>query len=93
MVDTLETASAFGVSVRLRADETGILHADLEFDPHRARDIRRITDAWLPLAFAVNSLNRSMGQPDLYPCVLPPAATGELGFIRGLVHAWRAWHP
>ena len=92
-MDTLETASAFGLSAHPRADETGTLHADMDSDPHRARGIRRITDARLPLAFAVNSLNRSMGQPDLCPFVLPPAATGEPGFIHDLVHARRAWHP
>jgi len=30
----------------------------------------RIIDAWLPPTFAVNSLNRAMGNPDLYPFVL-----------------------
>ncbi|HSK40759.1 MAG TPA: putative zinc-binding metallopeptidase, partial [Arenibaculum sp.] len=44
---------------------------------------------WLPLAFAVNSLNRSMGQPDLYPFVLSPAAVDKLAFVHGLVHNGR----
>jgi hypothetical protein len=42
--------------------------------------------AWVPLAFAVNSLNRSMGQPDLYPFVLGPAVIRKLEFIHRLVH-------
>jgi hypothetical protein len=45
-----------------------------------------ILEAWLPLAFAVNSLNRSMGQPDLYPFVLSPGVVEKLGFIHDLVH-------
>ena len=32
----------------------------------------RIIEAWLPLTFAVNSINRSMGLQDLYPFVLSP---------------------
>jgi len=36
--------------------------------------------------FAVNSLNRSMGQPDLDPFVLTPDVVRKLGFIHGLVH-------
>ena len=32
----------------------------------------RLIDTWLPIEFATNSLNRSMGQIDLYPFVLSP---------------------
>ena len=39
-----------------------------------------------PLTFAVNALNRSMGQPDLYPFVLSPTAIHKLGFVHALVH-------
>ena len=42
--------------------------------------------AWLPLTYAVNSLNHSVGQPDLYPFVLAPTVMGKLRFIHGLVH-------
>jgi hypothetical protein len=47
----------------------------------------RIIDAWLPLTFAVNSINRSMGQPDLYPFVLSPAGIWKLTFIHDRIHA------
>lgn len=40
---------------------------------------------WLPLTYAVNSLNYSMGQPDLYPFVLAPTVMGKLRFVHGLV--------
>ena len=46
-------------------------HAAIDFDPY-VSEMDRIIDAWLPLTFAANSLNRSMGQPDLYPFVVPP---------------------
>ena len=42
--------------------------------------------AWLPLTVAVNSLNRSMGQPDLYPFALTPVTVEKLRFIHKLVH-------
>jgi hypothetical protein len=35
---------------------------------------------------AINSINRSMGQPDLYPFVLSPQVIEKLGFIHELVH-------
>lgn len=85
IVDTLETASSFGLRVQPKLDNTGMLHAKIDFDPYKEGDITRIIDDWLPLAFAVNSLNRSMGQPDLYPFVLSPAVITKLGFIHDLV--------
>jgi hypothetical protein len=38
-------------------------------------------------ALALNSLNRCLGESDLYPFILSPAAIGKLDFIRDLVHA------
>ncbi|MDB5597427.1 MAG: hypothetical protein JWM36_4388 [Hyphomicrobiales bacterium] len=86
IVDTLETANAFGLAVRPRIRDAGELTAEMNFDPHRSKDVSQLIDAWLPLSFAVNSLNRSMGQPDLYPFVLSPGAIEKLGFIHTMVH-------
>jgi hypothetical protein len=47
----------------------------------------RIIDSWLPLTFAVNSINRSMGIPDLYPFVLTPTVIVKLAFIHDCIHA------
>ncbi|WP_424139021.1 zinc-binding metallopeptidase family protein [Roseomonas chloroacetimidivorans] len=87
IVDTLETAASFGLRVQPKIDKSGDLHAAIDFDPYREPDFSRIIDDWLPLAFAVNSLNRSMGQPDLYPFVLSPAVIKKLEFIHGLVRS------
>jgi hypothetical protein len=46
----------------------------------------RILNTWLPLTFAVNSINRSMGQPDLYPFVLSPPVISKLAFLHELTH-------
>jgi hypothetical protein len=78
MVDTLETAAAFGL--RLRPKTGADLDAVIDFDPHVA-EMDRIIDAWLPLTFAVNSINRSMGQPDLYPFVPAAPVIWKLTFI------------
>jgi hypothetical protein len=48
-------------------------------------DIDVVIRAWLPLVFAVNSLNRSMGQPDLYPFILPAPAIAKLDFVRVII--------
>jgi hypothetical protein len=85
IVDTLETARAFGIKVAPRAAR-GELSAVVDFDSHNAQSMTQLIDAWLPIAFAVNSLNRSMGQPDLYPFVLAPRTIEKLAFVHALTH-------
>jgi hypothetical protein len=67
--DTLETARAFGVRMQPRAKSAEVLEASVDFDPY-ASSIDHFVDAWLPLTFAFNSINRSMGVGDLYPFML-----------------------
>ncbi len=88
IADTLETASAFGVKVKPRVAQD--LAAAVNFDPHNAAGMEQLIDAWLPIAFAVNSLNRSMGHPDLYPFVLTPQTIAKLAFVHALTHPRRA---
>jgi len=90
MVDTLETAAAFGL--RLRPKVEADLTAVIDFDPHVA-EMDRIIDAWLPLTFAVNSINRSMGQPDLYPFVPAAAVIWKLAFIHDQIHGVHSHRP
>jgi hypothetical protein len=85
IVDTLETANAFGIRIRPKIDN-GMLEANVDFDSYQASGIEALINAWLPLTFAVNSVNRSMGQPDLYPFILSPAVIAKLGYVDALVH-------
>ena len=86
MVDTLETASGFGLSLWPKVAKGMELSARIDFDPHRA-PLDRIIEAWLPLTFAVNSINRSMGLTDLYPFVLAPPVIVKLAFLHRLIEA------
>ncbi|GJE52385.1 hypothetical protein GOFOIKOB_5456 [Methylobacterium tardum] len=86
IVDTLEMASAFGLEVKPSLGNTDALSARVNFDPYEANGIRPIIDAWLPFVFAMNCVNRAMGNRDLYPFVLSPAVIQKLGFIHDLVH-------
>jgi hypothetical protein len=85
IVDTLEIAGAFGLSTRPALTKGDELDAEVAFDPYRAIDIAQLVDSWMPLSLALNSLNRAMGQPDLYPFVLSSPAIDKLGFVHGLV--------
>ncbi|HEY4925867.1 MAG TPA: putative zinc-binding peptidase [Roseiarcus sp.] len=84
MVDTLETANAFGLIVTPKASQ-GIA-ARFDFNP-LGSDMNRLIEAWLPLTFAVNSINRSMGLHDLYPFVLSPPAIAKLAFVHDRIRA------
>jgi hypothetical protein len=85
MVDTLETAYGFGLKIRPRAGQDGNLNASITFDPYAQADFDTIVDAWLPMTFAVNSINRSMGVDDLYPFVISRAATAKLKAVHDIV--------
>ena len=85
IVDTLETAGAFGLKVKPRRAR-GALAATIDFDPYRAPRMDTLIDAWLPIEFATNNLNRSMGQIDLYPFVLSPRIIEKLAFVHALTH-------
>ena len=89
IVDTLETARAFGVSIDPRGLAEGhSLATTVDFSPYKADSIEPIVRAWVPLTFAINSLNRSMGLRDFYPFVLTGTIIEKLGFIHDLVHGW-----
>jgi hypothetical protein len=87
--DALQTAAAYGVRVDGPAVPTTD-RAPLRTGPATGAppaDVREMLDAWLPLTYALNALNRSMGAGDLYPFVLAPAVVDKLALVDGLVRA------
>ena len=89
MVDTLETAQSFGVALKPQPVGGAVS------EPIAARRVRfeRFEDlvaAWVPLTVALNSLNRSMGLPDIYPFVLADQVIAKLKFVHEVVD--RAGH-
>lgn len=85
IVDTLETAQSFGITIEPLVTHDPDLEAKIDFDPYHAPSARTLVDDWLPLTFAMNSLNRSMGQPDLYPFILSAPVIDKLQFIHALI--------
>ncbi len=82
MTDTLETASACGLTLRPRRDD----EPTLKSPPPTLSDTRftafdRLIDAWFPLTYVLNNLNRGLGLPDGYPFVLSPPAVEKLKFV------------
>lgn len=78
MMDTLETASAFGLRVGGPGKRVDI------GDPYEEERFDRIVGNWFPLCFASNSLNRSMGHADFYPFILSGPVMEKLRFIHAV---------
>ena len=85
IIDTLETAYSFGMSVHPLVAETKRLHAEIKKDPYDIEDFEAIMELWFPLTFAMNSLNRSMGLRDIYPFVITPAVKEKMKFIHEVI--------
>ncbi len=92
MVDTLETANDYGFAIDGRmlrppvaSNAVGKQRAAA---PYAAPvGIEGLLVDWARLTLALNSLNRSMGQPDAYPFALMENATKKLRFIHRRVQA------
>ena len=87
IVDTLGTARSYGMA--LRPEPTGLSRpaANLVMTTRRLDfdDFNDLIDAWFPLTFALNSLNRGMGLSDLYPFVLSSRAITKLRFVHDVI--------
>ena len=74
--DTLDTAAAFGFAPAAATFERRVLGPSA-FDT--------TIEMWLPLSWALNMINRSMGRDDLYPFVLPAAVLDKMRFIHTVI--------
>ncbi|MCV7434122.1 zinc-binding metallopeptidase family protein [Mycolicibacterium bacteremicum] len=74
--DTLDTSAAFGLAPAGATFDRRVLGPS-GFDT--------IIEMWLPLTWALNMVNRSMGRDDLYPFVLPPAVLEKMRFIHTVI--------
>jgi len=91
MMDTLETAYSFGIAVNPRkANDEQNMTANIGRDPYSISNFDEIIKMWLPLTFAVNSLNRSMGHQDFYPFIISAGVIQKLQFIHEQVRAYQA---
>jgi hypothetical protein len=91
IVDTLETARSYGMALRPQPvglpkppRDLSVTAQRLDFD-----DFEDLLGAWFPLTFALNSLNRGMGLPDLYPFVLSEPAIKKLRFVQDVIERAR----
>ena len=72
--DSLQTAAEHGVRV-----------GDTNPRMTVTADLRTLLGDWLALSYALNAINRSMGQDDLYPFTLPDPVVDKLALIDELI--------
>ncbi len=84
---TKQAAAAFGILVTgpPEANDPSLM-AVPQVD-HGDDPFSEIIDNWIPLTYALNAVNRSMGLSDLYPFTLGPKVIEKLSFIHGRVAA------
>lgn len=84
MVDVLAAVSGFGMRMAPFPGPESQPGAQVDFDPYRA-STDRLTAQMVPYSFALNAVNRSMGQPDLYPFSLSAAITAKIDYVNRLL--------
>ncbi len=84
VMDMVETAYFFGVNVKPIGVKKG-MKAKVTFDPYTIEDFDVIIKTCVPLSFAVNSINRAMGIPDVYPFVITRPVIEKMKFIHWLL--------
>jgi hypothetical protein len=85
IVDTLETASSFGVRLKARHPQAETMQARPDVTEAPKSSFDELLSDWMPLTYALNSLNRGMGLRDLYPFVLSGPAIEKLRFIHDTI--------
>ncbi len=83
-MEGLETANAFELT-RIPADMRAL--ANDSFPYLTSVPFERMFTIWTDVTIAVNAMNRSMGQPDLYPFVLSGNAIEKVAFVHELILA------
>jgi len=73
---TLDTAAAFGLAPATGTYQRKVLGPSA-FDT--------IIEMWLPLAWSLNMVNRSMGKRDLYPFLLPTTVLEKMRLVHELL--------
>ncbi|SOD73409.1 hypothetical protein SAMN05892883_2702 [Jatrophihabitans sp. GAS493] len=87
--DTIETMASYRVRVDgPPLDLATSYNTPVAADPERRGvSFDNLISSWLPMTFALNAINRSMGESDLYPFVLAPQVLTKLRFVHDRITA------
>ena len=85
LTDVLETAYNFGIQTNPKITDQDNLSMKASFDPYVETSFKNFMDTGIPLLYALNSMNRSMGENDLYPFIISEPVKQKLEFIHNLL--------
>jgi len=88
MLEALETAADYQIAPippGTRRRRSWFSKSDAS--PYQASNAAVLIERWIPLALAMNSLNRSMGLSDFYPFVISPIAAEKLQFVHDVIRS------
>jgi len=88
MVDTLDTAKSWGMSLSPWNENDGAPAQQAQqkfFDQNDWNNFDGMYRSWAWMTCAINSMNRSMGLNDFYPFALSSAAVDKIRFIDGVI--------
>lgn len=85
LMDTLETANAFGVSFKRNKFPLKTLTNATCPNPYTTKSFKTIFNSSVALTCMANSLNRSMGLDDTYPFVIAEPVYKKLNFIHSIL--------
>ncbi|MFT6389232.1 MAG: hypothetical protein ACJAUP_002622 [Cellvibrionaceae bacterium] len=71
IICALKTIYTFSLSITPPQDLLRKRSMKADIGPYKHGNVKDSLERYLVLNFALNSLNRSIGQPDLYPFILP----------------------
>lgn len=89
MVDAVDTAESEGMEPRASGLRFGAIWSYRASDAYLSESVENLIERWIPLATALNSLNRSMGHEDYYPFVLSPPVLAKFAFVHRVLVAGR----
>ncbi len=85
LMDTAETAYFYGFTIDPHLKDVNHMKTTIDYDPYLLRDFERLISSSTALFFAINSVNRSMGIPDVYPFILNTKVVGKMRFIHSVL--------
>lgn len=90
--DTLQTAASFGLLVTGPQETRDPALVAVPRATPAEPEFEEIVDRWLPLTYALNAVNRSMGRDDLYPFTLAPTVIDKLALVHQSVQSVTGAH-
>lgn len=86
--DAVQTAGAWGLQLSGGPVEASASAPPEPAGPALPPDVRqKVLAQWLPVAQFLNAMNRSIGLPDSYPYLLPPAVLDKMATVQALLQA------